>query len=414
MSRVVITGMGSINPISNNINDTFNLILEGNSGINIIKNLDISKIPVHIAGEVKNFDYKSYYTEQGLKYSKKMGNFVHYAVAGSKQALMQAGIDLKNMDTTRVGCFISSSIGGANIIDKNSNSFALKGYKAVSPFYIPSMIGNMASGVVAINFGIHGANFNVQSACATSNHSIITAYMAIKMGFIDCALAGGSDEVSTGMVAGFSNMRALANKYNDNPTLASRPYDRDRSGFVISEGSGVLFLEDYDYALNRGANILAEVAGIGMTDDATDIVSPHPEGTYSLKSMELALKDAKLNYDQIDYINSHATSTPLGDLAESKAIKRLIKDNKDIVVNSTKCFHGHLVGAAGGIESIISIFSILNNKIPKPINIDNMDPDIPIADNININGIVEKNINVVMTNSFGFGGHNSTIIYKKI
>jgi len=410
--RVVLTGMGTVNPMGMNVADTWKKVLAGESAIGPITHFDASNIATKIAGEIKDFDYKQYYTDEQLKSAKRADLFVHYAVAGMKEAVESSGLDMKK-NPDKIGISLGSGIGGLQVNYDNSVALANKGPRRVSPFYIPMSIGNIAAGYISMLYGIRGPNLSTQTACATSNHAIAIAMMLIKSDMADVMFAGGSEGTIVELaMAGFSNMRAISTR-NDDPKTASRPFDKDRDGFVMSEGSSVLVLEEYEHAKARGANIICEVASAGMSGDAHDFVAPDPEGGGALLSMEMALKQAGLKSEDIDYINTHGTSTPVGDIAESKAVYKLLKGKQDNVnVGSTKSLHGHLLGATAGLEAIICAMAIKEGKIPANINIENLDPEIPLTC-INTK-IVEKEVKVAMTNSFGFGGHNSTLILKKI
>jgi 3-oxoacyl-[acyl-carrier-protein] synthase II len=410
--RVVLTGMGTVNPMGMNVADTWKKVLAGESAVGPITHFDASNIPTKIAGEIKDFDYKQYYTEDQLKSAKRADLFVHYAVAGMKEAVESSGLDMKK-NADRTGISMGSGIGGLSLSYDNSLALANKGPRRVSPFYIPMSIGNMAAGYISMLYGIRGPNLSTQTACATSNHAIAIAMMLIKSDMADVMFSGGSEGTVVELaMAGFSNMRAMSTR-NDDPKAASRPFDKDRDGFVMSEGSSVLVLEEYEHAKARGANIICEVAGAGMSGDAFDFVAPDPEGGGALLSMEMALKQAGITSEDIDYINTHGTSTPVGDIAESKAVFKLLKGKQDDVnVGSTKSLHGHLLGATAGLEAIICAMAIKDGKIPANINIDNLDPEIPLTC-INTE-VIEKDVKVALSNSFGFGGHNSTLILKKI
>ncbi|MBI9108770.1 MAG: beta-ketoacyl-ACP synthase II [Spirochaetales bacterium] len=410
--RVVLTGMGTVNPLAMNVNDTWAKVLAGESGIGAITRFDTANLPVHIAGEITDFDYKPYYTEDQLKPAKRLDLFVHYAVAAMKEAVESSGFDVKK-DPDRTGIAIGSGIGGLSVSYENSVALATKGARRVSPFYVPMSIGNIAAGYLSMMYGFRGPNLSTQTACATSNHAIAIAMMLIKAGMADTMFAGGSEAAVVELaMAGFSNMRALSTR-NDDPKTASRPFDRDRDGFVLSEGSSVLVLEEWEHAKSRGANIICEVISTGMSADAYDFVMPDPEGGGALLSMKMALQQAGINSDEIDYINAHGTSTPAGDVAESKAIYKLLEGKeKDVHVGSTKSMHGHLLGATAGLEAIICAKAIQESIIPANINIENLDPEIPLKC-INTS-LIETEVRVAMSNSFGFGGHNSTVILKKI
>ena len=325
-----------------------------------------------------------------------------------------SGLEITDANSRRIGINLGSGIGGLNMHQKETVKLAKEnGQRRISPFYIPGLIGNMASGFLAIEYGIKGPNFCVQTACATGNHSIGLAAMLIKSGMADVMVSGGAEATITEVgFGGFCNMKALSTKYNDTPEKASRPFDKGRDGFVMAEGSGVLILEELEHAKKRGATIYAELAGFGMNGDAYDIVMPHPDGIGGQKAMELCINNANLNIEDIDYINAHGTSTPLGDKGENNAIKHLFKDHAyKLNVSSTKSMTGHLLGAAGGIEAIASIMAIKNDIIPPTINLENPDEGFDL--NYTANTSQEKKIDVALSNSFGFGGHNSSVAFKK-
>ncbi len=410
--RVVITGMGTINPLGHSVKDTWAKILAGESGIGPITHFDASNLPVKIAGEVKDFNYKEYYTDEQIKSAKRLDLYSHYAVAGMKEAVESSGIEIKK-NRDKIGIALGSGIGGLTTQYINAVALANKGARRVSPFYIPMSIGNIAAGYVSMMYGFRGPNLSTQTACATSNHAIGIAMLIIKAGMADAMFAGGAEATVTELaMAGFSNMRALSTR-NDDPKTASRPFDKDRDGFVLSEGSSILLLEEYEYAKARGANIICEVASIGMSGDAHDFVAPDPEGGGAMLSMEMALSQAGIASEDLDYINTHGTSTPVGDVAETKAVYKLLKGKEDdVYVGSTKSMHGHLLGATAGLEAIICAKVIQEGKIPANINIENKEPEVPLSC-IN-QEVIEKEVKVVMSNSFGFGGHNSTLILRKI
>ncbi len=409
--RVVITGMGTVNPLGKNVEDTWRGVISGKSEVNKISKFDASNIPCQVAAEIKDFNYKDYYTEDQLKTAKRMDLYCHYAAAAVKEAVESSGIKTDN--PFRVGVSIGSGIGGLKIQHDNSSALEAKGPRRISPFYIPLSIGNMAAGFVSMLYGFKGPNFSTQTACATANHAFALSAMVIKSGMADAMIAGGAESTIHPLaVGGFSNMRAVSTR-NDSPETASRPFDADRDGFVMGEGSGVFVLEDYEHAKKRSANIICELVSTGMTGDAYDFVAPDPSGQGALASMEMAVKMGKINVEDIDYINTHGTSTPVGDLAETKAIYKLLNENDDnIYVGSTKSIHGHLLGAAAALEGIISAMSIVKGAVPANINIFNQDPEIPLKC-LNTE-VVEKDVKTVISNSFGFGGHNSTIILRKI
>lgn len=414
--RIVITGMGTVNALGHTVNDTWAKVRAGQSGITRITRFDTEGYGSKVAGEVKDFDLTLHYPAELLKDAKKMDPFVHYAAAATNEALAQSGLKpFIEADPYRTGVCIGSGIGGLQTQQKNAAGLAGRGPRGVSPMYVPAMLGDICAGFISMIHGAKGANLATQTACATANHAIAIASMLINHGLIDACICGGTEgSVCEIAVAGFSNMRALSTRYNDEPSRASRPYDTGRDGFVIAEGAGILIIEDMEHAVKRGATILAELVGFGMSGDAYDIVQPDPEGRGALHSMRLACKDAGIKATEIDYVNAHGTSTPLGDIAESKAINQLLEGNTSRVhVGSTKSMHGHLLGATAGLEAILTIQALRENTVPPNINIDDFDPGIALPREV-INTVpVQKDIKVALSNSFGFGGHNSTIILRK-
>ncbi len=413
--RIVITGMGTLNPLGNNVEDSWEKVKNGVSGIDRISHFDPSDYAAQIAGEVRGFDYAEHYSEEFRKQAKRLDEFTHFAMAASRQAVDQSGIDIA-ANPWDVGVVIGSGIGGLPSQQSNAISLGNRGPRGVGPMYIPATIGNIASGVVSMELGAQGPNMATQTACATANHAFAVAYMMIQLGYCSTVVAGGAeDSVVEIAVAGFSRMQALSTKYNDTPTKASRPYDKGRDGFVMGEGAGILVIEEYEHAKARGANILAELAAVGMSGDAHDLVVPHPEGVGALYSMEMAVRQAGIDPSEIDYINTHGTSTPLGDIAESKAVYKLLNGNEERVhVGSTKSMHGHLLGATAALEAILSIKAMNEGIVPPNINIDDFDDGVALKESTINTEPVEKAINVVLSNSFGFGGHNSTVVLKKI
>ena len=415
--RVVITGMGTVNALGHNVADTWNKVKQGISGISRISKWDLEGYGSKIAGEVRDFDLTQHFPAEVLKDAKKLDPFVHYAAAATNEALAQSQLKpVIEAHPYRVGVVIGSGIGGQQAQMKNGAGLAARGAKGVSPMFVPAIIGDMAAGFISMIHGAKGPNMATQTACATANHAIATAALMIQHGMMDACIAGGSEgSVAEINVAGFSNMRALSTKYNDEPTKASRPYDTGRDGFVIAEGAGILIIEEYEHAKKRGAPILAELVGLGMSGDAYDMVQPDPEGNGAFASMKMACDDAGIKPVELDYINAHGTSTPLGDVAESKAIVKLLEgDQSRIHVGSTKSMHGHLLGATAGLEAILCICAIRDGLVPPNINLDNFDPQVALKPAV-INTVpVKKELNYVLSNSFGFGGHNSSIILKRI
>ena len=411
--RVVVTGMGTVNPLGNSVKETWEHASNGISGIDTITKFDASHLQARIAGEVKNFDYRTVFSEEALKTANRMDPFVHYAAAAIDEALGQSGLDIQK-EPDRIGSCVSSGMGGMPSQHKNSEALVTKGARRVSPFYIPAAIGNIASGFLSIIYGIKGPNLSMQTACATANHSLITASLIIQAGMAEVMISGGTEAAIIELgVAGFANMRALSTNYNDEPQRASRPYDVDRDGFVMAEGAGVIIIEDFEHAKARGAEILCEIRSIGMSGDAYDLVIPEPGGEGAYRSMKMAVDRGKMATEEIHYINTHGTSTPLGDVAEANAVYKIISGHEEnINVSSTKSMHGHLLGATAAVEGIICIEAIRNGVVPPSINIDNLDSEVPLSC-INTEP-VEREIRNALSNSFGFGGHNSSVVFSAI
>ncbi|MFP4377860.1 MAG: beta-ketoacyl-ACP synthase II, partial [Spirochaetales bacterium] len=406
--RVVITGTGTVNPLGNSSRETWEAIMARRSGIRPITRFDASRLPVQIAGDVQNFDYTRYFEGEMLKSAKRMDAFCHYAVAAAAEAAEQSGLDSITA-RHRIGVSVGSGIGGLTVQHENSVALAERGPRRVSPFYIPLSIGNMASGVLSILYGITGPSLSLQTACATANHSMATAMMIIQHNMADIMITGGAEGTLTELsIAGFSVMRALSTR-NDSPESASRPYDVDRDGFVLSEGAAVLILEEYEHAKRRGAPILAEVLSCGMSGDAHHFVQPDPEGHGIARSMQMAIDQAELDTERIGYINTHGTSTPAGDVVELEGIYELIKSTSDkTLIGSTKSYHGHVLGATAGVEAIVAIQALREGVVPGNMNIETLDPACPPVQLPTEH--VEKKLDVAVSNSFGFGGHNSTLV----
>lgn len=412
--RVVITGMGAISGYGIGVEKFWNGIKNSESCITLNdgSELDLSSQTTHIFGTVPKYDETQY---MDAKESKRLDNFVKFAIVASDEAFKDSGLDMSKEDPYRVGCLVSSAAGGFRTIETNHEKMLKMGYTKCSPFTIPAMIANMAAGKVAIRFGLKGINKAIVSACASGTHSIGDAFRTIQYGEADVMLAGGTESVVCNLgVGGFSSARTLS-KRNDEPTKASRPYDIDRDGFVMSEGSGVLVLEELEHAKARGAKIYAEIVGYGQTCDAYDMVAPDPTGAAAAKAMEFAVKDAGITTDDIDYINAHGTSTHVGDIGESLAIANVFGDldkNPNLKVSSTKSMHGHLLGAAGAVEAIVCIEAMREGFVPATINLENQDPEVA---NLNYipNKPVKADLTYTMSNSFGFGGHDASIVLKK-
>ncbi len=404
--------MGVVSPLGNTAAETWAAMKEGRSGIATIEGIDTSRLNVNFAGEVRNFDPAPYF-KKDPKAVRRCDRFEQLAMAAATMAMEDAGLDPEKVDKNRVGVMIGSGIGGLGIHSANCEVMVTSGPRRVSPFCIPYMITNMASGMFSMEYGFGGPNMSISTACATSNHSIGEAWRIMKFGDADVMICGGAEAsiIPIG-ISGFANMKALSTR-NDDPATASRPYDVDRDGFVMSEGAGVMVLETLEHAQARGARILAELVGYGLSADAYHLTSPMPEGEGASRCMQMALDHAGLKPEEVNYINTHGTSTPLGDICETKAIKRTFGDyaTNGLVVSSTKSMTGHLLGAAGGIELFACIMAIQDNFVPPTINVFNQDPqcDLDVCPNV---GRAMK-VDVALSNSFGFGGHNSSLIVKR-
>jgi len=405
-NRVVVTGMGVISPIGNNLTDFWESLKIGKNGISNISYFDTEKFDVKIAGEC-NLDLDLHFNRKELN---KLDRFSIYAIVAANQAIEQSCLLESNVDKDRVGVIVGSGIGGIATFE-NQHKKLLKNPRFVSPFFIPSMISDIAPGHISIKYGFRGPNYSVVSACATSNHAFGDAFKMIQSGLADVIIAGGCEAAITEMsIAGFSNMKALSK--NNDINSASRPFDKRRDGFVMGEGAGILVLESYEHAQKRKANILSEIVGYGASGDAFHITSPDPEGRGAKLAILNALKDAKITENDIQYINAHGTSTPYNDKVESKVIKEIFKNNyENLFINSTKSMTGHLLGASGGIEAIATILSIKNNFLHPTINYVNPDPDCPL--NYIPNKGISVKVNYALSNNFGFGGHNSVIVFKR-
>ena len=410
--RVVVTGLGCISPVGNTVADAWANLLAGKSGIANITRFDASAINCHFAGEVKDLDLDQYISP---KDARAMDKFIHYGIAAAMQAVQDSGLAtgeaLSEEEATRIGVVIGSGIGGLPLIEDMHSELLAKGPRRISPFFVPASIINMISGHVSMRFGFKGPNFAVVTACTTGLHSIGEAGRHIEYGDADVMIAGGSECCMSPLgVGGFASMRALSTR-NDDPATASRPWDRDRDGFVLGEGAGVLVLEEYEHAKARGAKIYAELGGYGLSADAGHMTAPNMDGPR--RAMISALRNAGVNANQVDYLNAHGTSTPLGDINETNAIKAALGDHaKKTVVNSTKSMTGHLLGGAGGIESVFTVLAIHHQKSPPTINIFNQDPacDLDYCANI----ARDMKIDVALKNNFGFGGTNGALVFKRI
>ncbi len=407
--RVVVTGIGIISPVGIGKENFWNSLKEGKSGIDLITKFDTEGYPAKIAGEVKDFNVEEYIDK---KEAKRMDRFTQYAVAASKLAIEDSKLDLNNINNDKFGVILGSGIGGLETFEEQHKKLLNKGPKRVSPFFIPMMIGNMAAGQVSILFGAKGANETIVTACASSTNAVGDSFKIIQRGDADIIITGGAEASVTPIaLAGFSSMKALSTN-NENPQGASRPFDKNRDGFVMGEGSGILILEELEHALNRGAHIYAEIVGYGMSSDAYHMTAPAENGEGAYRAMKMAIDDADISYDKVDYINAHGTSTVYNDKFETAAIKALFKDHlQKLKVSSTKSMTGHLLGAAGGIEGCVCALSIENDFIPPTINYETKDEDCDL-DYVPNKGISHK-VEYVLSNSLGFGGHNATILFKK-
>jgi 3-oxoacyl-[acyl-carrier-protein] synthase II len=407
--RVVITGLGTVNPIANNVKETWDGVSKGKSGITTITKFDASVCTTQIAGEVKDFDPLKYIAKKELR---KMDIFIQYAIAACDEALEDSQLKITEELGYEVGTSIGVGIGGLPNIQHYSTVVEKRGPSRITPFFIPMTITNMASGYVSIRYGAKNYCATTVSACSSSNHSIGDAARIIERGDAKVMIAGGAESTICSLaIGGFGSMKALSRR-NDEPEKASRPFDKDRDGFVLSEGCGILILEEYEFAKARGAKIYAELVGYGFSADANHITAPTTEGP--AMAMKRAIKDAGIKPEELDYINAHGTATPGGDINELKAIKDALGESaaKTVAISSTKSMHGHLLGAAGGLESVLTIKAMETNLVPPTINVDNLDPDCDL--DITPNQAVEKEIKYAMTNSFGFGGTNGTLLFKKL
>ncbi len=408
--RVVVTGMGTINPLGNTVDEYWKNLLDGVSGVDLIRKFDTEPFKTHIAAEVKNFDPAQY---MDRKLSQRMDPFAQYAVAAAVQAIAHAGLDRADIDKERVGVVVGSGIGGMwTNFNQQNLYYEYKGPRQISPFFVPMLIIDIAAGYISIMYGFKGPNYATTSACATSSHAIGDAFMLIERGMADVMVTGGAEAAITPMgLGGFGAMRAISTR-NDDPKTASRPFDKDRDGFVMGEGGGILVLEELEHARARGAVIYAELAGIGFTADAHHITEPAPGGDGAMRSMRNAIADAGLTIDDIDLVNAHGTSTPYNDKTETTAIKSLFGERAyKIKVNSTKSMVGHLLGAAGAVESIATVYMIANDVVHPTINQITPDPDCDLD---YVPGTAQKwTVSAAVTNTFGFGGHNTSLVYRK-
>ena len=409
--RVVVTGLGLVSPVGIGVEESWSALVAGRSGIGPITLFDASTFPTRIAGEVKGFDPTKY---MDRKEARRNDRFIHFALAAADMAMKDAGLDMSKEDPTLVGCIVGAGIGGLGTIEDEHKVFLEKGVKKIGPFFIPSLIINLAPGQISMRYGMKGPNFSPVSACATGNHSIGDAMIYIERGMADVMVTGGCEATITTLgVGGFCAARALSER-NDAPEKASRPFDKHRDGFVAGEGAGILVLEEYEHARARGARIYAELVGYGATADANHITAPAPQGEGGQRAMRMALRDAGLNPEQIGYVNTHGTSTPQGDIPECQGIRKVFGDwaKSGLVVSSTKSMTGHMLGAAGGAEAVFSVMALHTGVIPPTINIEEQDPecDLDVVPNV----AREKRVEAVISNSFGFGGTNAVLAFKRV
>ncbi|MEI8305295.1 MAG: beta-ketoacyl-ACP synthase II [Burkholderiales bacterium] len=408
--RVVITGLGIVCPTGNEVASAWQNLVAGRSGIDRITRFDASAFTAQIAGEVKGFDISAYLP---AKEARHFDTFIHYGIAAGVQALRDSGLEVNDTNAERVGAVVSSGIGGLPLIEENHGDYVKRGPRRISPFFVPGSIINMVSGQLSIMLGLKGPTYGVVSACTTGTHSIGDAGRLIEYGDADVMLAGGAESTISPLgLGGFASMRALSTR-NDDPTTASRPFDKDRDGFVLGEGAGVLVLEEYEHARRRGARIYAELAGYGMSSDAFHMSAPSEDGEGPARGMRNALRNAGVNPDEVTYLNGHATSTPLGDIAETRSIRRAFGEAANgLVVNSTKSMTGHLLGAAGGIEAVFTALAVHHQISPPTINIFNQDPACDL--DYCANSARDLKIEVAMSNSFGFGGTNGSLVMRRV
>lgn len=412
LKRVVVTGLGALTPIGNNVTDYWEGLINGKSGAAPISQFDASLFKTQFACEVKDFNVKDHIDR---KEARKMDQFAQYAMVSSKEAVADSGILDSDPNFDRIGVIWGSGIGGLKTFQDEVTNFAGgDGTPRFNPFFIPKMIADIAAGLISIEYGFRGPNYVTVSACASSTNAIIDAFNYIRLGKVDAVVTGGSEAaVNEAGVGGFNALRALSTR-NDSPETASRPFDMERDGFVLGEGSGALILEEYEHAKARGAKIYAEVIGGGMSGDAYHMTAPHPDGIGARNTMLAALEDAEIDPSQVDYVNVHGTSTPLGDIAEVKAIQQVFGESAyDLNISSTKSMTGHLLGAAGAIEAIACVLAVKNDIVPPTINHFTDDPELDERMNFTFNKAQERTVNVALSNTFGFGGHNTSVIVKK-
>ncbi|MDQ8006462.1 MAG: beta-ketoacyl-ACP synthase II [Pedobacter sp.] len=412
MKRVVVTGLGTINPLGHNVADFWTNIVDGKSACETVTRFDASRFRSQMACEVKGFNAAEHLDRNEIK---RTDLFTQYALYAAAQAMEDCGIDLTTIDPFDFGVIWGSGQGGMQTFETEVENYVTGEYNPrFNPFFIPKLLVNMASGLISMKFGLQGINYTPVSACATGNNAIMDAFNYIRMGKAKMFVTGGSEAgITPASFGGFAALKAMSHR-NDDPQTASRPFDKDRDGFVMGEGAGALILEEYEHAKARGARIYAEVVGAAMTADAYHITSPHPEGIGAAKAMNLALEEANVKPEELDYLNLHATSTPVGDLAELNAAFLVFGTSQNLHISSTKSMTGHLLGAAAAIEAIIAIKSINDNIVPPTINVSEPDPEIPAGMQLVFNKALHKEVKTAMSNAFGFGGHNSTVVFKEL
>lgn len=411
--RVVVTGMGALTPIGLTVDEFWNSMMEGKSGSAPIKSFDTSRVETKFACELKGFEVGNFLDK---KTARRLDPFAQYALVATQQAIKDSGLNregLSDLEKSKIGVIYGSGIGGIQTFYNQSVTNHTQGPDRISPFFIPMLIPDIAAGHISMQYGFRGPNYCTVSACATGNNNIIDSYLLIKNGIADVMIAGGSEAAINEIgMGGFNANRALSTR-NDSPETASRPFDVTRDGFVMGEGGGTLVLEEYERAVKRGAKIYAELIGIGLSADAHHITAPHPDGAGAILSMEMAIKMAEIKPEEIDYVNMHGTSTPLGDIGETKAIKKVFGEHAyKMNLSSTKSMTGHLLGAAGAVESIATILAVVNSKVPPTINFENSDPECDL--NYTFNKPQDRKITYALSNAFGFGGHNTSLIFKKV
>jgi 3-oxoacyl-[acyl-carrier-protein] synthase II len=409
--RVVVTGLGLISPVGIGLEESWNALVAGKSGIGPITLFDASTFPTRIAGEVKGFEPEKYMDRKEVRRNDR---FIQFGLAAAEMTWKDSGLDMSREDPERVGAIVGSGLGGLSTIEDWHKVYLEKGVKKIGPFFVPSLIVNLAPGQITLRYGMKGPSFSTVSACATGKHAIGDALLYIERGMADVIMAGGTEATITPLgVGGFCAARALSER-NDAPERASRPFDKGRDGFVAGEGAGLLMLEEYEHARKRGARIYAEVAGYGCSSDAYHVTSPSPEGEGGQRAMRAALKDAGVNPEQVGYVNAHGTSTPQGDIAECRGIGKVFGDHarKGLMVSSTKSMVGHLLGAAGGAESVVTVMTLARGVIHPTINVDDQDPECPL--DVVPNQAREVRVDVAITNSFGFGGTNAVLVFKRV